>query len=96
MRQKDVSYSTVKTIIDRLEKKGALHRTKQVGRTIFYATDLSPDEVRGSMLERFVTHVFGGDPKPLFNHLLNDGKLNADDLAYLEQLLANNRDKDEP
>ena len=89
--QKDASYSTVKTIIDRLETKGALHRTRRVGRTIFYSTDLSPDEIRGSMLERFITHVFGGDRKPLFNHLLNDGNLSADDLKYLEQLLAKNR-----
>jgi predicted transcriptional regulator len=31
--------------------------------------------------------VFGGETRPLFNHLVNEEKLSRDDIAYLEELL---------
>ena len=85
---RNVTYSTVKTIIDRLERKGVLARSRQVGRTIFYKASVSPDEVQESMLERFVTHVFAGDRRPMWNFLLRDEKLSPEEYRYLEDLLA--------
>lgn len=85
---RDVTYSTVKTIIDRLERKGVLARSRQVGRTIFYTAAIPPGEVQESMLERFVTHVFAGDRRPMWNFLLRDEKLSPEEYRYLEDLLA--------
>ena len=85
---RNVTYSTVKTIIDRLERKGVLARSRQVGRTIFYKASISPGEVQESMLERFVTHVFAGDRRPMWNFLLRDEKLSPEEYRYLEDLLA--------
>ena len=84
---RDVTYSTVKTIIDRLERKGVLTRSRQAGRTIFYKAAISPGEVQESMLERFVTHVFAGDRRPMWNFLLRDEKLSPEEYRYLEDLL---------
>lgn len=85
---RDVAYTTVKTVIDRLERKGVLERVRQAGRTIFYRAVVAADEVQQSMFDRFVTHVFAGDRRPLLNYLLRDEVLNADELRYLDDLLA--------
>ena len=85
---RNVTYSTVKTIIDRLERKGVLARTRQAGRTIFYKAAIPPGQVQESMLERFVTHVFAGDRRPMWNFLLRDEKLSPEEYRYLEDLLA--------
>ena len=53
-KSKDVTYSTVKTIIDRLEKKGAIKRIEHQGRTIIYAAASSADNMRKPLLDNFI------------------------------------------
>ncbi len=86
-KQKDVTYSTVKTIIDRLESKGAIKRVRSEGRTIYIRAAVAPEVVQRSMLERLVNHVFAGERRPLFNQLLKDEKLSSKDVDYLQKLL---------
>ena len=86
-QHKPVTYSTVKTIIDRLEKKGALKRSRSEGRMIYMRAAVTSQAVQRSMLSRFVKHLFGDQPKLLFNHLLSSEKLSDDDLDYLEGVI---------
>lgn len=86
-----VAYTTVKTVIDRLERKGALARVRQDGRTIFYSSIVSADAVQQPMLKRFVAHVFAGDRRPMMNYLLRDEVLSNEEIRYLEDLLAAQR-----
>jgi BlaI family transcriptional regulator, penicillinase repressor len=90
---KDVTYSTVKTIIDRLEKKKAIARVKQVGRTIIYGPVLTKDKLQTPLLKSFINRVFGGDKRPLFNHLMNDETLSDKEVAYLEDLIKAHKGK---
>lgn len=87
-KDRKVSYSTVKTIIDRLEEKGALHRVRNEGRTIIYEATISRDSLSQPMVHNFVRKLFGGNIRPLFNHALSEDNITLDDLAYLESLLA--------
>ncbi len=87
-KTKDVTYSTVKTIIDRLEKKGALKRVANEGRTIFYSSAITPDSVKKPLLSAFIKKVFSGHTRHLFNHLFSEEKLSESDIEYLEQLIA--------
>ncbi|MBV1908118.1 MAG: BlaI/MecI/CopY family transcriptional regulator [Kangiellaceae bacterium] len=82
-----VSYSTVKTIIDRLEKKGALSRSRQQGRTIFYKPIVDRNQLRKPMIRDFINRVFLGKSKPLVAHILQEENLTLDDISYLESLL---------
>jgi len=84
---KGVTYSTIKTIIDRLEKKGALQRQAKQGRTIYYQANIQPQAIQKPMLRSFIEKVFGGKRDSLLVHLMEDEPLNADDIAYLEQIL---------
>lgn len=82
-----VSYSTVKTIIDRLENKGALSRSRQQGRTIFYKPIVDRNQLRKPMIRDFINRVFLGKSKPLVAHILQEENLTLDDISYLESLL---------
>lgn len=83
-----VTYSTVKTIIDRLQEKGALERCGKKGRTIFYQPALERDEVSRPLVQRFIDRVFGGNRRPLLSHLLEEDQLDSSDLDYLEDLIS--------
>lgn len=86
-KKRPVSYSTVKTIIDRLEKKGALSRTGQQGRTIFYSPCIEKNQLRQPMVKDFINRVFMGNGKPLVAHILEQEQLTLDDISYIESLL---------
>lgn len=92
IKTKNVTYSTVKTIIDRLEKKGAIVRVDQQGRTILYAASDSADSMRKPMLDNFINKVFGGNSRLLMNHLLENESLSQQDLDYLHEVVNKNRD----
>ncbi len=91
-----VSYSTVKTMLDRLEKKGAVRRVRQEGRTIVVAAAVAPEAVEESMLDRLVNGLFGGDRRPMFTRLLRDEALTAEDLEFLERLIRERKEANEP
>lgn len=84
---RDVSYSTVKTIVDRLEQKDALTRSKQEGRTIFYSATVSQQQVAKPMVKGVLKRLFSGKPKQLIAHLIEDEELSADDVAALQAML---------
>ena len=86
--ERGVSYSTVKTIVDRLEEKGAIERTANRGRTIFYAAAIKRERVRKPLVKTFLRRLFGNDLRPLFAQLLQDEKLSEEELEYLRRLVA--------
>lgn len=86
--KRDTAYSTIKTVFDRLEKKGAIYRKSRVGRTTIYASKVSEQSVQASLLRHFVDRVFPKDRTTLFNTLIRDSSLSQDEVRYLEKLLA--------
>jgi BlaI family transcriptional regulator, penicillinase repressor len=86
--ERGVSYSTVKTIIDRLEEKGAIERITSRGRTIVYTAIIKQARVRKPLVKAFLRRLFGDDLRPLFAQLLKDEKLNDEELEYLRELVA--------
>lgn len=87
IKEKDVTYSTVKTIIDRLEKKHAIKRIKNFGRTIVYAPAIKQESLQKPLIKKFIEKVCAGNPRLLLNHLLEDEKLSEDDIAYLQTII---------
>jgi BlaI family penicillinase repressor len=85
--ERGVTYSTVKTIIDRLEQKGALKRVANHGRTIFYAAAIKQERIRKPLVKSVVRRLFGDDLRPLLAQLVRDERLSDDDLEYLQKLV---------
>lgn len=88
-----VTYSTVKTIVDRLEEKGAIERVASQGRTIFYAPTIRQERIRKPLVKSFLRRLFGNDLRPLFTQLLREEKLSDEELEYLRSLLDETRRK---
>lgn len=82
-----VTYSTIKTIVDRLEEKGAIRRVDTQGKTIIYNAAVARERVRKPLVESFVRRMFGDDRKPLFAQLLREEKLSDEEIAYLRRLV---------
>jgi predicted transcriptional regulator len=74
------AYTTVMTIMDRLEQKGIVERTR-VGRAYHYRARLSAEEARLKAVEKIVQGFFDGSPAALAAHLsssaLQDGVARA-------------------
>ena len=82
-----VTYSTIKTIVDRLEDKGAIRRVDTEGKTIIYSAAVARERVRKPLVQTFVRRMFGDDRKPLFAQLLRDEELSDDEIEFLRQLV---------
>lgn len=82
--RKRPAYTTVQTIVQRLEQKGAVRRTRKIGNALMFAPVLS----RASAYRRVVDELlalFGGSAQPVVAHLLESGKLTLEDLKALEE-----------
>jgi BlaI family penicillinase repressor len=90
--ERDISYSTVKTIVDRLEEKGAIKRLRTYGRTILYGPAIAEKALAKPLVNDLLRRLFGGEARPLISHLLKDENLSLDDLAYLEEVIARKRE----
>ncbi|MGJ8681213.1 BlaI/MecI/CopY family transcriptional regulator [Paraglaciecola sp.] len=89
--EKDVSYSTVKTIIDRLEQKKAVSRESMQGRTIYYAAAIKRESLSTPMLKGFLKRMFAGNPHKMVAQLLDNEKLNNEEIEQLETMLAEHK-----
>ncbi len=92
-KERKVVYSTVKTIVDRLEEKGAIKRDRLEGRSIVYIAAIEKDAISKQLLPDFLKRFFNGKPSHLITHLMQDEELSDDDISYLEKFLAEKKGK---
>jgi BlaI family transcriptional regulator, penicillinase repressor len=84
--RKRPAYTTVQTIIRRLEEKGAVHRTRQIGNAHIYEPLVAREAAHRRLIDEFLA-LFGGSARPLMAHLAEAGKLSLEDLRQLESIL---------
>jgi BlaI family penicillinase repressor len=77
---------TVKTLIDRLVKKGAVKYEKD-GRRYRYYPVVSQAECIATERRSFVRRVYGGTTKPMLAAFLEDAELSPEDISELKQIL---------
>ncbi|HVS33666.1 MAG TPA: BlaI/MecI/CopY family transcriptional regulator [Thermoanaerobaculia bacterium] len=78
------AYTTVQTIVQRLEQKGAVHRTRKVGNALMFEAVVTRKSAYRRLIQE-VLDLFGGSAQPLVAHLLESGKLTLEDLKELEK-----------
>jgi predicted transcriptional regulator len=87
------AYTTVQTMIYRLEAKKAVHRTRKVGNFHVFAAEISRESAQRKLVEDLM-EIFSGDPKPLLTHLIESGKLTLADVKEAEKTLKKLAKKD--
>jgi predicted transcriptional regulator len=78
------AYTTVQTILQRLEQKGAVKRTRKVGNALMFEAAITRKSAYRRLVDEFLD-LFGGSAQPLVAHLLESGKLTLEDLKALEK-----------
>jgi BlaI family transcriptional regulator, penicillinase repressor len=78
-----VAYTTVQTLVYRLEAKGALRKVKKIGNAQLFQPALDQSQYRSRLL-RDLLDLFGGSPRLLVSNLLENGALTLRDLKALQ------------
>src|SRR5262245_41502332 len=81
------AYTTVQTIIRRLEEKGAVRQVKKIGNALIFEPAVTRQAAHRRLIDELLA-VFGGSARPLMAHLAEAGKLSLEDVRELESLLS--------
>jgi BlaI family transcriptional regulator, penicillinase repressor len=87
------AYTTVQTVVYRLEGKGAVHRVKKVGNFHIFAAAVSRDAAQRRLIDDLLS-LFGGRTQPVMAHLIESGKLTLQDVKEAEKALRKLERKD--
>ena len=82
----DWAEPTIKTLLNRLLKKGAV-RAERDGRRYLYFPILTREAWVASQSESVLDRLFGGRVAPLVAHFSERGKLSQDDIDELKRLI---------
>ena len=83
-------YTTVQTIIYRLEEKGAVRRTRKIGNAHIFEALVTRQSAFAAMIEDFIG-TLGGSAEPLVAHLVETGKISSGELKQMEKLIKERR-----
>jgi BlaI family penicillinase repressor len=101
------AYTTVQTIVSRLEAKKAVRRVKKVGNAYIFEPQITRSTAQRRLIDDLLS-FFGGRTQPVVAHLIEAGKLTLDDVHEAERTLrklarrenrgagATGREKDKP
>jgi predicted transcriptional regulator len=81
------AYTTVQTIIYRLEEKKAVRRVKKIGNAHVFEALVTQKAVYRRLVDDLL-EVFGGSAAPLMSHLVESGKLSLADVREAEKMLS--------
>jgi predicted transcriptional regulator len=84
------AYSTVQTLVYRLEEKGAVRRTRKIGGAHIFEAVISRNAAQRKMFDEFL-QLFGGRAQPLVSHLIESGQLTREDVEAARRRLGNKR-----
>ena len=80
------AYTTVQTMVYRLEGKKAIRRTKKIGNAHIVEALVSRNAAQRRLIDDLLS-FFGGRTQPLVAHLIESGKLTLDDVEEARQEL---------
>ena len=80
------AYTTVQTIVYRLETKGAVRRVKKIGNAHVFEAAISRDSAQRRLIDELLS-FFGGRTQPVMAHLIESGRLSLEDVKEAEKTL---------
>src|SRR5438445_13568992 len=87
-----VAYTTVQTLVYRLEQKGALRKVKKIGNAQLFEPAIQQSDYRSGLV-RDLLDLFGGSPRLLVSNLLESGTFTLKDLKALQSAAAGGKKK---
>jgi BlaI family transcriptional regulator, penicillinase repressor len=80
------AYTTVQTMVYRLERKKAVRRAKRISNANIYEAAISRSAAQGRFVDELLG-IFGRRMQPLMAHLIESGQLTLKDVKEAEETL---------
>ncbi len=84
--EKRWAYTTVKTMMDRMVKKGLL-KTEKIRSIYLYRSAVTKSQARTSEITRTLKRAFGGTFTPMMQFLIENDQLSEEEYSHLEKLI---------
>ena len=88
----EFAYTTIATMLRKMEDR-SLVRHETVGRRFVYQATVEESEVTRTMATDMLERLFEGSLADMVHHLLDNRDVSPDELARLEQLIAQRKKK---
>jgi predicted transcriptional regulator len=92
--KKRLAYTTVQTMVYRLEVKKAVRRVKKIATAFIFEAALSRESAQRRLVDELL-NVFGGRSRPIMAHLVDSGALTLEDIREAEQALLTRATEDQ-
>src|SRR5580704_4576916 len=86
------TYSTVQTMVSRLEAKKAVRRVKKISNAFIFEAAVSREAAERKLIDDFLG-LFGGRTRPIIAHLIESGSFTREDIREAEKLLHEEKDE---
>jgi BlaI family transcriptional regulator, penicillinase repressor len=87
------AYTTVQTMVYRLEAKRAVRRTRKIGNAHIFEAVISRQSAHRRAIDELLS-LFGGRMQPVMAHLIDSGRLTLEDIKAAEKTLRENSKKE--
>jgi predicted transcriptional regulator len=81
-----LAYTTVQTVVYRLEAKRAIRRTSKISNAHIFEATISRSSAQHRMIDDLVA-LFGGKRLPIMTHLIESGKLTPEEVREARKAL---------
>ncbi|HEY4084392.1 MAG TPA: BlaI/MecI/CopY family transcriptional regulator [Bryobacteraceae bacterium] len=92
--RKKLAYTTVQTMVYRLELKKAVRRVKKIGTAFIFEAAVSRDAAERKLIDDLLS-LFGGKSRPIIAHLIDARSFTMDDVREAQKILEEQERKDE-
>src|SRR5215469_13548679 len=86
------AYTTVQTVVYRLERKKALRCVKRISNANIFEAAISRGDAQGRLINELLA-LLGGRAKLVMAHLVDSGELTLDDIKEAEKALRKGKGK---
>lgn len=95
LAEREIAFTTVATVLSRLEKKHGIvaHRTE--GRTYIYHALVGETDLQESLVRAVVDRAFGGSAAALVSHLLSSEAVSEEELERVRAMIATSERNEE-
>lgn len=91
--RKRPTYSTVQTMVYRLEVKKALRRVKKIGNAFIFEAAVSREAAQRKLIDDLLG-LFGGRSRLIIAHLIESGTFTREDVREAEKLISEHERKE--
>src|SRR5690349_5780495 len=92
--RKRQTYSTVQTMVYRLEAKKAVRRVKKISNAFIFEAAVSREAAERKLIDDLLG-LFGGRSRPIIAHLIDSGSFTREDIREAEKTLLDRERKEE-